>query len=308
MLTADQLRERRHGISSTDVAKIVGVSPYGTKHNVYLDKRGLVDVHPDTLATRIGSKVESLIVDLYEEETGAKTEACGTLRHPTEAWILGTPDRIALLDSARTLLEIKWVGWRLAHHFAPRADDATQCATCGNREGSHWGRDTDAVPDYVRCQCEWLMMVTETTQCHVAALLGGDEFRIYRIDSNPNLAARLRDVCRAFWFDSVLAEKPPEFDGSEGSGLLAASLYPKERAPLKQAPDGAAKWVRRWQRADKASAHADRVETEAKANLRALIGDAEGIVGDFGKITCKSQRNARHRVLRFYPKRKENGN
>lgn len=305
MLTPVQLEERRQGVTSTDVAKLVGVSPYGTKHNVYLDKRGLVESSQDTLATRIGNTVESLIVALYEEETGATTTKSGTVRHPTEPWMLGTPDRFATRDGARVLLEIKWVGWRIAHHFAPRADDISKCASCGNREGSHWGRETDGVPDYVRCQCEWLMMVTQTKECHVAALLGGDEFRIYRTESNPSLAERLREVCRAFWFNHVVPGVPPMLDGSEGASLLAASLYPQERKPLKPAPSEAQRWVRRWQRADRATAMATRVEEEAKSNLRLLIGEAEGIVGEFGKITCKKQKNARQRVLRFYPKRAE---
>jgi putative phage-type endonuclease len=304
-LTAAQLEIRRTGITSTDVAKIVGVHPWGSRHTVYLDKLGLSQPTAETLPQRIGNTVERLIVELYESETGNVARSAGTQCHPTEDWMLGTPDRLLTGDVG--LLEIKWVGWRLAHRFAERADDSRACAMCGKLAGSHWGHDTDAVPDYVRVQCEWLMMVTGTTACHVAALLGGEDFRIYHIERSDVLGERLVEVCGEFWRGNVLAREAPSLDGSAHAAAMSAMLHTEERQPLKAAPPEARRWVHRLERAKRVEQAIERDRRLAESHLRAIIGDSAGIVGDFGKVTCKRRKGANIRTLRLWPRRKENG-
>jgi predicted phage-related endonuclease len=43
MLTAEQLEARKAGIGGSDVASIVGISPWKTKHQLYLEKRGEIE-------------------------------------------------------------------------------------------------------------------------------------------------------------------------------------------------------------------------------------------------------------------------
>lgn len=274
---------RRTGLGSSDVAAIVGVNPYKTAHDVYLDKRGLSEDQPPTLATRIGHIAEGLIAELYSEETGATLDTSPSVRHPEHDWYVGTPDR--LVRGMRRGVEIKWVGWRVA---------------------PAWEREEDGVPDYVRTQCEWLMGLTGYEEWDVPAILGGDEFRIYRLRHNPALLDVLRSRAERFWFDHVLPGVPPPVDASDGATRMLTRLFPRDDGGLVAAPGDAREWVERKIAADAAIDAATEERNLACNRLREMIGDASGILGAGFKATWKSDKNGKRtlRVKVFEEKRR----
>jgi putative phage-type endonuclease len=255
------------------VSAIVGVNPYRTAHDVYLDKRGLLPPQPETLGQRVGHTVERLVAELYAEETGAALETSPTLVHPTEPWIVGTPDRIVV--GARRIVEIKWVGWRVAHH---------------------WTHGEDGVPDYVRTQVEWLMELTDTDECHVAALIGGDDFRIYTVRRNHDLFAALKEAASRFWREQVLAGVPPTVDHTENARRMLTTLH-KDRGEMRAAPAGAWQWVERRIDAEARIGAAEKDLGLANNKLREMIGDAAGILDHWGSATWRADKNGK-RTLR----------
>lgn len=295
---------RRTGIGSSDIAKIAGIARWGSKYDVYLDKRGLLEPRPETLQTRIGHVVEDLIAELYAEETGATLETCATQRHPDPAlhWVVATRDR--RVAGSQRIVEIKWVNHRVAHQFMPAMASPARCVICNRDEGAHWGRDAeDAVPDDVRAQCEWLMLVTGEEECHVAALLAGEDFRIYRVHRLPGLSDRLLEIGRAFWFDHVVAGVAPPIDGSDDSISMVNALHPRHTRPIMLAPPESFRWIKRWLRSRRIASIAERHETEAEAYLRAIIGDAEGMLCEEGKFTCRLAKGNKRRTFRFWERK-----
>lgn len=282
MLTPAQQEIRRRGLGSSDVGAVAGLSPYAGPLDVYIVKRGLAEV-PETDAMRIGTALEPVIADLYAREHEAPGEAVktpaemwgpralhGILVHPTEPWALASPDRVvSAADQRHTparLVEIKSVAWRSAHH---------------------WGEAHDDVPAWYRAQVAWQMAVTGVGVCDLVALIGGAELRVYRIEHDPDLAAMLFDVGRAFWRRVERGEEPP-VDESEtwrrhlegrfvraAGGLLAATREAEEIAT--RLADARA-------RRAAAEADADRAANE----LRAVIGEHEGVVGEGWKATWKA--------------------
>mgnify|MGYP006348273601 FL=1 len=283
MLSEADKALRRTGIGSSDVSAIVGVNPYRTKHTVYLDKRGLLDDDPPTLGMRIGHIAEDLIATLYAEETGATLVASPSIRHPKHDWIVGTPDRLVV--GMRRIIEIKWVGWRVA---------------------SAWERNEDAVPDYVRTQAEWLMDLTDADECDVPTIIGGDEFRIYRLKRNPDLFDVLRERAERFWFDHVIAGVPPPADESEDARRMLTTIFRRDDGNMIAAPDAAYEWVNRKVAADAAIDAATAERDLACNKLREMIGDASGILGLGFKATWKADKRGQRslRVKVFEEKRK----
>ena len=72
------LAERRKGIGGSDVAALLGMSPWMTPFQLYLDKLGELPEKPDNAAMRMGRKLEPVVREMYEEESGNDVEVTGS--------------------------------------------------------------------------------------------------------------------------------------------------------------------------------------------------------------------------------------
>lgn len=272
-LTAEQRARRSQGIGASEIAAIVGLNPWRSAHDVWLIKRGLVD-EAESVQTRMGSRVERCVLDEYQAETGAALAYPGTVAHPREPWMLATPD--ALVEAERRAVEVKCVGWRSAFH---------------------WGEDADAIPDYYRPQVAWQLEVFGLEEAHVAAWIGGSDFRIYTVRRNPTLAAALIEAGRRFWFDHVLTGDPPPVDGSDGARRMLSELYPRNTKPLLRATDEHDALADCLQRARVAFEEAELAKRAAEHALIAAIGDADGIYSDAWRATYRATKTGARRLL-----------
>lgn len=278
MLTAEQIELRRNTLGSSEVAAAIGMNRWLSPHTLWCLKRGLLESE-ETTATRVGHKIEPLIAELYVEETGAELAHFGTVRHPDHHWITATPDRA--VRGTRRLVEIKCVGYRSAFD---------------------WGSGPEDVPDYYRCQIAWQMAVCGAEECDVAALIGGTEFRIYRIRHDQALWMAIFTAAHAFWHNHVLPGVPPPVDGSEGARTMLAKLFPRNvpgvvRPATADAEDVAARLLAA--REQRAQIEAEEAALENK--LRASIGEAEAIQGRTFRASWKADRAGR-RTLRVTKK------
>ena len=90
-------------IGASDIAKILGVSPYGTAFDLYEEKNGLKETFCNA-GMRFGNVAEPLIREYYEAKTGEWFMPT-VVEHPTEPWMMASLDGI---NSAETrILEIK---------------------------------------------------------------------------------------------------------------------------------------------------------------------------------------------------------
>ncbi len=195
MLTEGQLKRRRLGLGGSDVAAILGLNPYATPLNVWADKTGKVplrSVSPDNEAIIWGNALEPVIADQFAKRTKCKLdeipEDMSPLVHEDRDWQRGTPDR--LIVDRRDGLEIKTAGWRMAHL---------------------WGEaGTDYIPAGYHMQCDWYMSLMGYEIFEVAALIGGQDFRMYTIERDPRLEEVMLERAHQFWFHFVKRDIPPE--------------------------------------------------------------------------------------------------
>ena len=205
MLTAAQIAERRLGIGGSDVAAILGVSPYRTALDVYLEKIGEVEP-PDLSAredVRWGDILEDVVAAEYAQRTGCKVRRrTQTVVHPALPFLRGHLDREVI--GQRKVLEVKTTGF------------------WAGRELGEAG--TDAVPDAWLCQVTHYMVLTGYRQADIAALVGGQELRIYPVGFDQALADEILTRCGRFWHDHVEPRIPPP---PTTAGDLKA-LYPAD--------------------------------------------------------------------------------
>ena len=92
-----------------------------------------------------------------------------------------------------------------------------ECKTASSFIADQWGPSQEAeivagkivtehkIPIYYETQVQWYMGVTGAKRCYVAALLGGQDFRIYCVERDDDVIDALQSQCREFWYQNVPA-------------------------------------------------------------------------------------------------------
>lgn len=264
------LAQRRTGITGTDVSAILGINPWASPLDIWLDKRGQAEPKAENMAMRLGNLLEPVVATLYAEETGATLIDPGFLRHQARGWHIGTPDRVTIhkdddrLGQWGTLIEIKTA-----------------------RSGNEWGDPgTDQIPRHYLTQVAWYLALTELQVAHVAVLIGASDYRRYEVQRDLDLESVLIEQCRRFWEDYVLTGVMPAIDGSKSAAKYIASRFPRNVEPMRPATEEELTLARRLAAAKRAVASHQAEADECENLIKAAIGDAEGLdLGDLGKIT-----------------------
>lgn len=264
----ERLRGELPAIGASDLAALLGVSPWGTPFSLWADK---VCGHrrKATEAMDWGRRLEDVIASFYADLTGRNLAGCGLEIHVSDEtpFVSATPDRRA--DDGR-LVEVK---------------------LSGSREG--WGEEgTDAVPEHYACQAQQQMYVLDAEAVDFAVLLCGTEFRTYTVKRDREFMARALDVERAFWDEHVIAKVAPPVDYRHPStkAVLARlrKLEPGLTVELTPDEDGLLReYARR-----KAEESALKRDLEAMKNrILHVMGDAEKAEGE----TFRATRRAVHK-------------
>lgn len=262
----DWLEARKLGLGGSDIGAVVGLNPYKTPLDVWLDKKGLAQPQDESFAMWFGKEAESLIAKRYEIETGHRVTLSDRLFvHEKFPWALGTPDGFTDLDE---VFEAKAPGWRQAHR---------------------WGLPgTDEIPDDYLTQVVWYTGISKRRRARVAALFAGEGLRMYDVPFNEDLFGTLLEAGAKFWKDNIEGDKQPEIDASESAREYLVSKFPKEIEPIRPATTEEAQLL-----ASLFHVRARRKEYEANEELvanqiREKIGSGTGLEAPgVGRVTWK---------------------
>lgn len=109
-------KERLQGIGGSDSPVILGVSPFKSKKELWLEKRGLVESPSPTPAMKRGIFLEPIIAKIYQEVTGRKLRRRKkVLSHKKFPFLIAHVDREITSNSSGSpgILEIKCPGLRV---------------------------------------------------------------------------------------------------------------------------------------------------------------------------------------------------
>ena len=275
----DWLAWRRSGIGASDVAGILGLSPWASPFSVWASKiDDQADDH-DNDAMEFGRRAEVMVGPWFADRTGltvAGEQARCT--HRDDTWKLCTVDGFVLdgpnsdIASALGVLEIKTTG-----------DSAADWA--------------DEVPVHYRCQATWAMHVTDLPRCWFAVLhlaFGRPRFEVYEFERDAAEEAFVVDACSRFWHDHVATGHPPAVDGHSATTDAIKAHWPTAEGSLEA--DALTRRMCDRIRAHKATAKLIEANiAEAENELRAALGEREALVDGTGKVLAswKPQSTAR---------------
>ena len=253
------LEKRKNYVTGTDAAKLLGLSPFGGIFDVWLDKTGQAPEFTQNAAMRAGSAFESAILKMYAEDTDAKLEH-------VDGYTLVTCDRYPRLGASLD-------GW---NHTLGCPVDAKNIRWKNEKWGDAW---TDEFPDYYKTQLQVQMMVTSAKFAHLAVMFSGQDFCIYVMEYDEELAQKIVGASEAFW-PYVENSEMPEASGSEStSGYIkehfAEGTPDKEKEPDEELAKNVEAYVKASEEEKSAKARKD----EAGNRIRVFMGEATVVPG-----------------------------
>ncbi len=281
------LQWRRGGIGASEAAAVCGLSPWSSPYTVWLDKTGQLPLwRPPSEAMRWGNRLEPVVADAFAEEHEAKVSYRGLrVELGTDPWIRATLDGLAEVDDGQ--------GKELC---------VVELKTSNGRDGA-WD---DGVPLQYQVQVQHQLLVTGLQTAYVAVLLGGSEYRSYRLARDDAAIEALLATLHTFWFDHVLPGVAPAVDGTVATKTALREAFAASQPRTVLLPVEAEQLLLELGAAKAAIKEAEARETAAANQVMALLGEAEqGAIGERVVVTWKEQTSRRVDVERLRRERKE---
>lgn len=269
------LQIRKTGIGASDAAAAVGLNPYKSMLELWMEKTGRdADLEkPDSKDTTQpvywGTLLEPIVAASYTQQTGRRVRRVNAvLQHPQFPFMLANLDREVTGCPDVQILE---------------------CKTAGEFGARLW---RDGVPEYVQLQVQHQLAVTSKAAADVAVLLCGQRLDVYRIARDEELIARLIDLEARFW-QYVTNDIAPPADGSDSADRALRCLFPGNSSPVDFSEDRTLSATF----ADLVAVRADIKAREEQAEkfkqtLIQAMGNAEVAQFETGKVSFKRSKDS----------------
>ena len=267
---------RRSGIGSSDAAAAVGLNPYKSQLELWMEKTGRgaalpqVDPNDESSPMYWGTLLEPIVAAHYTKRTGNRVRRVNAvLQHPTHPWMLANLDREVMGSPDVAILE---------------------CKTAGINGARLW---KEGVPDYVHLQVMHQLAVTGKQAADVAVLICGQDLQIFRIQRDEEQILQLIRLEQAFW-EYVEKDIQPPADGSDSADLALRCLYPRDTGEVLDLS----------QETELAGAFSDllavrqkladvtELESQLKQRIQQRMGDASRAVFECGEVSWKRSKDS----------------
>jgi putative phage-type endonuclease len=218
---AEWLEARRHGVTASEIAVVMGLSPYDSPFALYHRKRGDLPPIEDTDAMALGRHMESFIAARFADrhpEFALMGSGRELFADPDRPWQMATPDRFVcerLTDPGRK-----------SAYGTPVA--VLECKIDAGSDG--WGEDgSDEIPVHYRCQVLWQCRVMQVTNWYLACLdWRSRKIRIYEgvIDGQARDDLTLMEDEAAAFLSCIAAGVEPDPDWRPATTAALKYLHP----------------------------------------------------------------------------------
>lgn len=202
-------RKSQIGIGGSDVAVILGISPFKSPFGLWLEKTG--QVKPKELTSENvewGNLLEPVIRDKFARETGFETFVNPwVLQHDEHEFMIANVDGECIdpdYNGEKGILEIK---------------------TTDARNKAQW---EEGCPDYYMCQVQHYLGVTGYQYAYICVLIGGNHFKYFKVERNDYVIDKIIEAELRF-MDMINQKIPPEISHQLSDSEWLAECYPNAR-------------------------------------------------------------------------------
>ncbi|MGA4964454.1 YqaJ viral recombinase family nuclease [Streptomyces pseudogriseolus] len=272
-------------ITATEIAAVVGLSPWMSRFTLWHKKAGLptapFEMNP---AIEWGNRLEDAVASKWQDEhPGQLAAPAGTWRHRDRDWQRATPDRLLYPQSDSEFDVPKQATGLLEVKTSPFGDD--------------WGPSgSEEIPIYYRCQIQWQLDTLGLDVCHVAVLIGGWDYREYTVDYDEDDAKILRDAAVQFLTDVEAGHRPPIDGATDTYQTIRVQPDGLEDRDVEIPAELAARWDATYQALATASADL----TQVRGEVLDLIGTGKRAVCDGRRIAYRTVRDGHTYSLNPY--------
>lgn len=258
------LAVRKKGVGGSDVAAIMGLSPYRSPYEVWAEKSGICE------PADISDKPSVIWGNILEPVVGGHYKSL----HPDR--------KVKRLNAVCQSIERPWAQASLDYEVKDPelGSGILEIKTADARMSPHW---ENGVPVYYQTQITHYMSVLDRPFADVAVLIGGNDYREYRIYRDEDDIKAVNEAVDAFWH-RVETGEAPDMSGTKGESEMLfrqhqiANGYVEDYgADPKQLLDFI--WAK--QKRDEA----EKEYRTASDRLKQLIGDDKGLESNVGKVT-----------------------
>lgn len=196
---AQWLKLRQEGITSTDIAAIIGVHPYKTPHQVWRDKK-YGDSFEGNDATEIGTALEPYCKDRYIKRTGAVVDAHNALyKHYKHSCVMASIDYRIIND--------------------PRGQGLLECKSVSTFARKAWGdTDTPTLPKHYYAQGMHQLAVTGYDFVDFAIVTrDSGKMEYYTVMRNEEAINSIVSDTIAWWTKYIVGNEEPPRNADEWS-------------------------------------------------------------------------------------------
>lgn len=262
---ADWLAQRTKGVGGSDVAAIMGLSPWRTPMQVWAEKTGRAE--PEDLSGKpyvtFGVTMEPVIGKWYadhhpERKVRRVNAICQSIARP---WAQASLDYEVRDGNRWGVLEIKTA-----------------------RTASDW---QSGVPAYYLTQVTHYLSVTGRPFADVAVFFRDTcEYATYRIERDEEDVSAVDQAVDTFWHDYVEAGVMPVLAGTSGEAATLTSMYGLPDGEIGYTLDPeVVQAISDYQEAAAREKEAREVKTAASTKLAAQIGNRKGLETDVARVT-----------------------
>lgn len=268
------LAARRDGIGASEIAAVLGISPWESPFSLYWRKVNgwAVDINDEMSA---GTRAEPVIADWFaDQHPEFVAYPSGLYASRERPWQLATPDRLVLTE---------------CEHWRDDPHSSYPCAACHHREPvalveckyvvhgwDGWGEPgTDEIPVHYRAQGLWQADVMGVDEVYFAAWHGAT-FREYLVRRDETDLRMMREAGRRF-MQRIEDDDPPSVDEHTATLATLKKLHPDLDDRAQEVNPATAAGYRR---ARALKTHATALCDRYEARLRAEMGDAKRAVCD----------------------------
>lgn len=271
-------QERRDHLGGTDVAAILGVHPYKSQFEVWLEKTGQGEKWDGNEATDMGTLLEPQIAAKYEKQTGVALEKGLFLKHREYPFFGGHLDYVRKGEEHG--VEIKLVGHRSLHRWSEPGPG-------------------QLVPEEYYIQAFWYMILTGYPKWDLAAQKEfARKLAIYTLDYDPEFAKKVVEICHQWWDTYVVGNQPPPMGGSKGEDEWLKKTFPvnlsKEIVRLARKDWSVFEQLRE---AEERKTKLDKEYEALRSEVKRIIGERYGVRGDFFNATWAKAKDSKGTVI-----------
>lgn len=244
-------------MGGSDAAAILGLNPWKSAFQLYLEKTGEAEQTEAGEAAYWGNVLEEIVAQEFSKRTGIKVHRVNRiLHHPEHPWMLANIDR------------------KVTGKYA-----FLECKTTSAFNAKEW-RGQEIPAQYI-AQVFHYLAVTGATHAYLAVLIGGQRFTWKRVDRDEETIAALIQKEAEFW-EKVKSRTPPPIDGSKAAESFLAAHFPSTETESCALPREAETLVEEWQEFRARAKEFEDQARERENKLKLMLGKAEsGVASHF---------------------------